>query len=215
MCLCWVLFPLARDCFEAWKKLTILEILCVCVCVCVCARTYVRACVCTCVCVSVRVCVSSLSVLRGWCVMSFHPAMATGSRERLHSSRSGAHHWEDEKLPTEPRLPSLKKPPWAHTSHFCLPSQRKGRGGGVSVRCVPQHPNALGCSSLQHRDRRNRGVYYLMSLCYSWSCPHSVTCCTCVCVSVKWMQVVDYSSGLSAFNCIWKEHSIWRCWPTF
>lgn len=73
------------------------------------------------------------SPLRGWCVMPFHPAMATGSRERLHSCRSGAHRWEDEKLPTGPPTSQPQKPPWAHTSHFYLP--RRGRRGLVCAMC--------------------------------------------------------------------------------
>lgn len=37
-----------------------------------------------------------------------------------------------------------------------------------------------------------------------------------VSVMMLWlMQVVDYSSGVSAFSCIWKEHLNWRWWPTF
>lgn len=73
--------------------------------------------VCMCVCVYVS---SFLLPLRAWCVMPYMQ-LATGSRECLHSCRSGAHHWEDEKHPTESLTSQPQKPPWAHTSLFCLP----------------------------------------------------------------------------------------------
>lgn len=197
MCPRWVLFPSARDCFEGWKKLTILAIVCACV----------------------RVC--QISFLWDWCVMPFHPAMATGSRERLHSSCSGAHHWEDEKLPTEPPdFPASEKPPWAHTSHFCLPSQRKEEegGGGFSRHYVPQHPNPLGCLSTQPGTSKTQRTLGLLldepvagmqvGNAYGWLYPRSDALpSTCRCVSDE--AAVDAGSGLlsglSAFNCIWKK----------
>lgn len=64
------------------------------------------------------------------CAESFHQASATGSRARLHSCRSGAHRWDDEKLPTEHPLTSQPQtPPWAHISPFCVRSQRREWGG--------------------------------------------------------------------------------------
>lgn len=36
-----------------------------------------------------------------------------------------------------------------------------------------------------------------------------------VSVTLWLMQVVDYSSGVSAFNCTWKGHLMWWWWPTF
>lgn len=59
--------------------------------------------------------------------MSFHPAMATGSRERLHSSRSGAHHWEDEKLPTEPPTSQPQKATMSSYLSFLSPFTEEGK----------------------------------------------------------------------------------------
>lgn len=111
----------------------------------------------------VNVCVSFL--IRNWCVMPFHPAIiATGSKEHLHLSRSGAHHWEDEKFPTVHRLPSLKKPPWVHTSHFFLPSHRKGKRGGLRRLCAAAFFPPVDPCPCNRGPQTQMGlwVYYLM-----------------------------------------------------
>ncbi len=152
-----------------------------------------------CVCVSVCVCQISF-FLRGWCVIPFHPAMATGSRERLHSSRSGAHHWEDEKLPTEPPTSQPQKATMSSYLSFLSPFTEEGkRRGLVYAVChsiltpYDAHPCNLGPA-----ERREPRVYYLMSqslACNGWLCSGSgAGPSTCGCVSGD--PVVDAGSGL-------------------
>lgn len=82
-------------------------------------------------------------------------------REHLHSSRSGSHHWEDEKVPTElPESPGTK-------SHHELtpPVTSDGKRRGLGVCCVPQHPIPLGSLSLQPAKWWEFWFYYLIHLC--------------------------------------------------
>lgn len=97
--------------------------------------------------------------------MPFHPAVATGSRARLRSCCSGAHRCEHEKLPAGPPTSQPQKPPWAHTSHFWLPSQREeGLGGreGSCVRRVPLPPGSLGGMSLKPGTSKIQGSLDLL-----------------------------------------------------
>lgn len=133
-------------------------------------------------------------------------------------------------FPQSPWLPSLK----SHHELIPLISVSLNRGRkeeGVSICYVPQHPNPLGFLFLQPVTIRTEGTQGLLldeSLpgMQASSCKeignifvtHKAGRLRCWLLSgmkLRRTQVVDYSSGQSAFNCIWKEHSNWRWWPTF
>lgn len=175
-----------------------------------------------------RLCVCQILFLcRHWYVLPFHPAIiSTRSRERLFSSRSGAHHWEDEKLPTEPTTSGPQKATMSSylsfLSHF---TQEEKRRGFVDAVChgILSPLDTCPCN-LGPAEWRGLWVYFLMSLCLACKTvtqtagqaqvlgPTPVGASVLI---VRWMQVVDYSSDPSAFNCIWKGHLNWRWWPTF